>query len=72
MDLADHGAVHGDRVSGTAGTARPALGALAEVGVDLEEVHQHLEEQGVDKFESSWRALAANISEQLEQRRVRR
>ncbi|MCX4091283.1 transaldolase [Nocardia sp. alder85J] len=55
--VADHGAVHGDAISGTATEAQQVFDALTAVGVDLTDVFAVLEREGVDKFVASWDEL---------------
>jgi transaldolase len=63
--VADHGEIHGDAVSGTADAAREVFAALAEVGIDVDDVYQALEDDGVKKFADSWKGLTATVSDQL-------
>ena len=44
--------------------ARFTLEALAQAGVDYDDVVQVLEDEGVDKFVVSYKELLASISEQ--------
>ncbi|HEY2224693.1 transaldolase [Actinomycetospora sp.] len=66
--FADHGELHGDAVSGTADAAAEVFAALAEVGIDVDDVYHVLENEGVDKFDGSWKELLDTISEQLTRR----
>jgi transaldolase len=66
--FADHGEPHGDAVSGTDDAAREVFSALAEVGVDVADVYQVLEDEGVKKFDDSWQDLTATVSDQLTRR----
>ncbi|RCV49922.1 transaldolase [Marinitenerispora sediminis] len=63
---ADHGEVTGDTVRGTYARARADLDALAEVGVDYDDVVRLLEDEGVQKFEKSWEGLLGGVSQQLD------
>lgn len=63
--VADHGDVHGDTVSGTAAAAQAIFAELAAAGIDLNEVFQVLEDEGVSKFEVAWNELLDATSEQL-------
>jgi len=63
--VAEHGELHGDAVSGTADAAREVFAALAEVGIDVDDVYQALEDDGVKKFADSWKGLTATVSDQL-------
>ncbi|MGE0300537.1 transaldolase [Pseudonocardia sp.] len=67
--FADHGEVHGDRVTGLAGQAQEEFDGLAQVGVDLPDVFVVLEDEGVDKFEKSWAELGETVRSQLDQAR---
>jgi transaldolase len=66
LAFADHGELHGDRVTGTATTAQDLFDALERVGVDLTDVFVVLEDEGVDKFEKSWTELGETVKGQLE------
>lgn len=66
--FADHGEPHGDAVSGTDDAAREVFAALAEVGIDVADVYQVLEDEGVTKFDDSWQELTATVSDQLTRR----
>lgn len=67
--FADHGEVHGDRVSGTARaeSATEAMEALSRVGIDMADVVKVLEDEGVEKFVKSGEELKESISTALEQ-----
>ena len=64
--FADHGEVHGDRVTGTAAQAQQVFDDLARVGVDLTDVFLTLEDEGVEKFEKSWSELGDTVQGQLD------
>ena len=66
--FADHGELHGDAVTGTAGAAAEVFAALSEVGVDLDDVFQVLEDEGVQKFDDAWKDLLETVSQQLTSR----
>lgn len=66
--VADHGELHGDAVSGTGDQAREVFASLAEVGIDVDDVYQTLEDEGVQKFDDSWSELTSSVSEQLTRR----
>ena len=63
--VADHGDVRGDTVSGTAAASQEIFDQLAAVGIDLPDVFQVLEDEGVDKFEVSLNELLDATAEQL-------
>jgi transaldolase len=69
LAFADHGEVHGDRVTGTAAEAQEVFDALERVGIDLPDVFRVLEDEGVDKFEKSWTELGDTVTGQLQQAR---
>jgi transaldolase len=63
--VADHGIVTGDTITGTASAAQEVFDKLEAIGVDLTDVFLVLEDEGVDKFEASWKELLDATQEQL-------
>jgi len=57
--------ITGDTVSGTKQQAETVFENLSAVGVDLDDVYRVLEDEGVQKFEKSWKELLDTIGEQL-------
>ncbi|WP_374022234.1 transaldolase [Mycobacterium sp. HNNTM2301] len=53
--VADHGAITGDTISGTAGQAQALFDHLRDVGIDVRDAFAALENDGVAKFAASWR-----------------
>jgi transaldolase len=66
--FAEHGELHGDAVSGTGDAAREVFAALVEVGIDVDDVYQALEDDGVKKFADSWEQLTGTVSDQIARR----
>lgn len=64
--VADHGEVKGDTIVGKYDEARDDLAKLAAAGVDLAEVTELLENEGVDKFIVSWHELTDTVTAALE------
>ncbi|WP_163505693.1 transaldolase [Fodinicola acaciae] len=62
----DHGEIRGDTVTGGYDEARSTLDKLAAVGVDLDDVVKVLEDEGVEKFEVSWKQLLDTVRGQLD------
>lgn len=62
---ADHGQITGDTVRGTYAQARADLDAVEKLGISYDEVVQLLEDEGVEKFESSWNDLLASTEAEL-------
>ena len=60
--VADHGEVRGDSVTDAYDDAQRTVERLAAVGVDLDEVTEALEREGVEKFEASWGDLLETVS----------
>jgi transaldolase len=58
----DHGVFRGDTVTGTAMASREELTQLAGLGIDITEVCDLLENEGVQKFIDSWESLRATVS----------
>ncbi len=55
--VADHGVITGDTITGRSAEAQELFDKLAAVGIDLGDVFLVLENEGVEKFEASWREL---------------
>lgn len=64
--VADHGVVTGDTISGTVAASQGLFDQLEAIGIDLDDVFRHLEEDGVYKFEKSWAELLEATQEQLD------
>ena len=64
--VADHGTVAGDTITGTIAISQDLFDRLAAIGVDLADVFRHLEDDGVEKFEKSWRELLEATQGQLD------
>ena len=64
--VADHGVVRGDTITGTISSSQEVFNELEEVGIDLDDVFRHLEEDGVKKFEKSWEELLEATQSQLD------
>ncbi|MBU3863849.1 transaldolase [Streptomyces sp. 4503] len=63
--VADHGEISGDTVRGTYEQAKADIDALAGIGISYDDVVQVLEDEGVEKFESSWNDLLKSIEAEL-------
>jgi len=63
--VADHGEITGDTVTGNIAAAQQVFEALASAGIDLPDVFRKLEDEGLEKFVSSWNELLDATSEQL-------
>lgn len=64
--VADHGVVTGDTISGTADASQATFDKLTAVGIDLPDVFDVLESEGVEKFEASWNELLDATQGQLD------
>ena len=64
--VADHGVVRGDTVRGSYAGAQADLDTLAGLGISYDEVVQLLEDEGVEKFEASWKELLDTVSASLQ------
>jgi transaldolase len=62
---ADHAKLQGDAISGTYDDSRRIIAELEALGVHYDDVVQVLEEQGVQKFATSWNELLESISREL-------
>ncbi len=64
--VADHAEIGGDTVRGRYDEAREVLAALDRLGIDYDDVVAVLEDEGVDKFVTSWDELVATVEKALE------
>ncbi|MFF9348478.1 transaldolase [Streptomyces sp. NPDC014734] len=62
---ADHGQITGDTITGTYEQARADLDAVAKLGISYDDVVQLLEDEGVEKFETSWIDLLNSTEAEL-------
>ena len=63
--VADHATITGDTVTGGYDEAQDRLDRLADLEIDLAEVTDELEAQGVQKFDVSWAELVGTVTEGL-------
>jgi transaldolase len=63
--VADHGAIRGDTVTGNYAEARQVFDDLKSAGIDMVDVTDVLEKEGVQKFEDSWAELLESVTDQL-------
>jgi transaldolase len=65
LAVRDHGQVRGDTVSGTQEESARVIEALRELGIEIDEVTETLESEGIRKFEASWTELLQTVSDGL-------
>ncbi|GLW99803.1 transaldolase [Microtetraspora sp. NBRC 16547] len=63
--VADHGRISGDTVRPFYEQAWNTMAALKEAGIDYDDVVRVLEDEGVDKFEVSWKELLETVAAEL-------
>src|SRR6185312_16183694 len=63
--VADHGAIRGDTVRGNYADAAAVLAALAQAGIDYDDVVHRLEHDGLITFQASWAALTDTLQRKL-------
>ncbi|WOQ68483.1 transaldolase [Microbacterium limosum] len=61
----DHGVIRGDTITGAYAEAHQVFDDLAAAGVDIDDVTQVLEDEGVEKFVVSWRELQDTVKTAL-------
>jgi len=66
LATADQAEVTGDRVSGMFDDAEAVLSQIASLGISMDDVTQHLEDEGVEKFIASWHDLLGTVSSALD------
>src|SRR4051812_41009999 len=64
--LVDHGEFRGETVRPMYTDAQSVLDGLEELGISYDDVVQVLEEEAIEKFETSWKELIESISSELE------
>ncbi len=62
----EHGEIRGDTVTGGYDEARQVMADLDAVGVDMADVVRVLEDEGLEKFETSWNDLLGTVEASLE------
>jgi transaldolase len=63
--VADHGVITGDTIRPHYAHAQQVLDDLAAAGIDYDDVVQVLEDEGVEKFETSWNELLESTKSEL-------
>ncbi|GEL97357.1 transaldolase [Cellulomonas terrae] len=63
--VADHGGDGSDTVTGTRPESQVVIDSLRDLGIDIDEVTEQLEVEGVDKFTASWGDLLTTVSDGL-------
>ena len=63
--VADHGTIRGDTIRPSYTDAHQVLHDIAAIGVDYDDVVDLLEDEGIQKFEASWAAVTAQLSDRL-------
>ena len=61
----DHGVIRGNTIEGTYAQASAVFSSLEALGIDLDDVFEVLETEGVEKFEQAWNELLESVSEEL-------
>jgi transaldolase len=65
MAFADHGATIGNSIEPNVEIAKSQLAKLDAAGIDLKEVTDLLEKDGIDKFITSWHELIQTVEQAL-------
>ena len=63
--VADHGGIRGDTVRGEYDNAAEVMVALANLGIDCDDVMRKLERDGLTTFQASWAALTDTLDGKL-------
>jgi transaldolase len=64
--VADHGVVTGDTVTPNYADAKAVLDRVEALGISYDDVVQVLEDEGVEKFEISWKELLETVQQSLD------
>ncbi|MET0865385.1 MAG: transaldolase family protein, partial [Nakamurella sp.] len=65
----DHGVIRGNTIEGTYAQASSVFSSLEALGVDLVDVFNVLEKEGVEKFEQAWGELLESTQEELNKKK---
>ena len=68
---ADHGVLRGDTIHGTYAAARQVIDDLEGLGISYDDVVRVLEEEGVEKFATSWNGLLETIKTEMADKSAR-
>ncbi|BCJ45547.1 transaldolase 2 [Actinoplanes ianthinogenes] len=63
--FADHGTVKPNSITDNYADAKKVFADLAAVGIDFDDVVKVLEEEGVEKFDASWKELLEHVDKSL-------
>jgi transaldolase len=63
--VADHGAPRPGSAGSNRTGARGVMRGLARLGVDVEDVTDTLEREGIEKFVADWNALLGSLGDRL-------
>jgi transaldolase len=66
----DHGEIQGDTVRGRYDEARQVFQDLERLGISYDDVTRVLEDEGVDKFATSWSELLETIGKELDSQKA--
>lgn len=61
----DHGSIRGNTITGTYAQAASVFSSLEAIGIDLVDVFEVLETEGVQKFEQAWIEMLESVSQEL-------
>ncbi len=67
----DHGTIEGDTIAGTYEESNELLDRIAALGISYDDVTQTLEDEGVEKFVTSWNELLETVSAALQEARAK-
>jgi transaldolase len=63
--VADHGQLRGNTIQGTYEEAKRTFDQLEALGISYDDVVEVLENEGVQKFEASWKELLETIKSEM-------
>ncbi|RAG86318.1 transaldolase [Streptacidiphilus pinicola] len=64
--VADHGVIRGNTITPEYADAKSVLDQVAALGISYDDVVQVLEDEGVEKFEISWKELLETVQQSLD------
>ncbi|MFT4147447.1 MAG: transaldolase [Micrococcaceae bacterium] len=63
----DHGKITGDTITGTYDESQEVIDQLEKLGISYDKVVAKLEDEGIDKFEASWKELLDTVQTGLKE-----
>lgn len=64
--VVDHGVIRGDTIHGSYDESAAIFADLTALGIDMDDVFEVLEREGVQKFDAAWAQLMASVRDEMD------